>query len=184
MAISAPDRLGKYFDRVLDAYRTSVGPSGTGVPREMLVKAAKIDADSRTGYVFNSTIAGIEEADAILLVGTNPRWEAPVLNARIRKRWLETGLPIGLIGEEYDLTYDVNFIGNRATFLEQILEDDHSFAKILANANRPMLILGMNALTRADGEAVLGLCRRIADKFNLIKTSTNPTNNRHSRKRS
>ena len=77
---------------------------------------AKIDADSRTGYVFNSTIAGIEEADAILLVGTNPRWEAPVLNARIRKRWLETGLPIGLIGEEYDLTYDVNFIGNRATF--------------------------------------------------------------------
>ena len=134
---------------------------------------AKIDADSRTGYVFNSTIAGIEEADAILLVGTNPRWEAPVLNARIRKHWLETGLPIGLIGEEYDLTYDVNFIGNRATFLEEILEDDHSFAKILADANRPMLILGMNALTRADGEAVLGLCRRIADKFNLIKEENN-----------
>ena len=130
---------------------------------------AKINTDSRASYLFNSTIAGIEDADAVLLIGTNPRWEAPVLNARIRKRWLETRLPIALIGEEYDLTYDVDYLGNSALLLEQILQGEHSFSKVLAGAKRPMLIVGMNALARADGDIVLGLCRRIAEQFDLIK---------------
>ena len=130
---------------------------------------AKINTDSRASYLFNSTIAGIEDTDAVLLIGTNPRWEAPVLNARIRKRWLETRLPIALIGEEYDLTYDVDYLGNSASLLEQILRGEHSFSKMLAEAKRPMLIVGMNALARADGDVVLGLCRKIAEQFDLIK---------------
>ena len=90
---------------------------------------AKINTDSRASYLFNSTIAGIEDADAVLLIGTNPRWEAPVLNARIRKRWLETRLPIALIGEEYDLTYDVDYLGNSALLLEQILQGNIVFLR-------------------------------------------------------
>ena len=81
---------------------------------------------------------------------------------------METRLPIALIGEEYDLTYDVDYLGNSALLLEQILQGQHSFSKVLAEAKRPMLIVGMNALTRADGDVVLGLCRRIADQFDLI----------------
>ena len=73
---------------------------------------AKLDAGSRDFYLFNSTIAGIEEADAILLVGCNPRREAPVLNARIRKRWLQGGCPVGSIGAPADLTYDIQHLGD------------------------------------------------------------------------
>ena len=72
---------------------------------------ARLDASRRDFYTFNTTIAGIEEADAILLIGTNPRSEAPVLNARIRKRWLAGNIPIGLIGSETDLTYRVQPLG-------------------------------------------------------------------------
>ena len=72
---------------------------------------AKLDAARRDFYTFNTAIAGIEEADAVLLIGTNPRREAPVLNARIRKRWLQANIPIGLIGTETDLTYRVQQLG-------------------------------------------------------------------------
>ena len=72
---------------------------------------ARLDASRRDFYSFNTSIAGIEEADAILLIGTNPRREAPVLNARIRKRWLAGNIPIGLIGSETDLTYRVQHLG-------------------------------------------------------------------------
>jgi len=73
---------------------------------------AALDAARRDFYIFNTSIAGIEEADAILLIGTNPRKEAPVLNARIRKRWFAGGCKIGLIGEAVDLTYDVTILGD------------------------------------------------------------------------
>ena len=70
-------------------------------------RGEQLDPSRREFYIFNSGIAGIEEADAILLIGTNPRQEAPVLNARIRKRWLAAGIPIGVIGAAADLTYPV-----------------------------------------------------------------------------
>src|SRR3546814_5980205 len=72
---------------------------------------AKLDPSVRAGYVFNSGIAGIEAADAILLVGTNPRLEAPVLNARIRKRWMAGGLRVGVVGPQADLTYRYDYLG-------------------------------------------------------------------------
>ena len=72
---------------------------------------AKLDAANRSSYLFNTTIAGIEEADACLLVGTNPRWEATLVNARLCKRWLAGGFPVGLIGAPADLTYDVQHLG-------------------------------------------------------------------------
>ena len=73
---------------------------------------AKLDARCRAGYLFNTTIAGIEEADACLLIGTNPRWEAPLVNARLRKRHLRGGFRIAAIGPALDLTFPVQMLGD------------------------------------------------------------------------
>ena len=132
---------------------------------------ATLDASVRASYIFNSSIAGIEDADAILLVGTNPRWEAPVLNARIRKRWLEGGLSVGLVGTPADLTYKVETLGAGAKTLSEIADGSHAFADVLKAAKRPMLILGMAALTREDGAAVLAIAKSIADGCGMIQAA-------------
>ena len=124
---------------------------------------AKIDPGlGRAGYLFNSTIEGIEQADAILLVGANPRAEAAVLNARIRKRWRQGGLAVGLIGEKTELAYPVELIGPGGQALRDVAEGRHAFAGVLSQAKRPMVIVGAGAMTRADGLAVLALAARIA----------------------
>ena len=124
---------------------------------------AALSADHRAGYIFNSGIAGIEDADAILLVGTTPRAEAPLVNARIRKRWLDGGLPIGVIGPQADLTYDYEYLGAGPQTLDDIAKRNHPFSDILKNAERPMLIIGQGALARPDGAAVLDTARRIVE---------------------
>ncbi|MCW5700490.1 MAG: molybdopterin-dependent oxidoreductase, partial [Rhodospirillales bacterium] len=129
---------------------------------------AALDAGTRASYLFNSTIAGIDQADAILLVGTNPRVEAPIVNARIRARFLTGQVQIAAIGPDADLTYEHQSLGNDPQLLQKILAGKHAFAKVLADAKRPMLVLGMGALARADGGAILGLAREIADKYGLI----------------
>ena len=93
---------------------------------------AKLDpALGRASYLFNSTIAGIEQADAILLVGTNPRLEAAVLNARILKRWRQGGLKVGVIGEPAQLTYAYEYMGAGAQTLGELADGKHSFAETL-----------------------------------------------------
>jgi NADH-quinone oxidoreductase subunit G len=126
---------------------------------------ARLDASRRDFYLFNTTIAGIEEADALLLIGTNPRREAPVLNARIRKRWLAGNFPIGLIGGETDLTYKVQQLGIAPAALNAL---DESFAKTLRDAKRPMIILGQAALARPDGAAVLAASWRLAASIGAL----------------
>jgi NADH-quinone oxidoreductase subunit G len=123
---------------------------------------AKLDAVRRDFYCFNTSIAGIEEADAILIVGSNPRKEAPVLNARIRKAWVASGLPIGLIGTETDLTYAVAHLGASASLLTDLHAGSHEFSKVLANAKKPMIIVGQGALARPDGSAILAAAWRLA----------------------
>jgi NADH-quinone oxidoreductase subunit G len=133
--------------------------------------AALDPAQGRATYLFNSTIAGIDQADTILLIGTNPRHEAPVLNARIRKRWLKAQgrLAIGLIGEHADLTYSYDYLGAGAETLAKIADGSHPFLKRLEGAERPMLILGQAALARADGAAVLALAAKAAMQMGAIK---------------
>ena len=129
---------------------------------------ARLDpALGRASYVFNATIDGIERADAILLVGTNPRLEAAVLNSRIRKRWRQGsatggGLRVGLIGERVDLTYPAEHLGAGPTTLAEVRDGRHAWAKVLADAKRPMVIVGQGALARADGRAVLAAAARVA----------------------
>ena len=129
---------------------------------------AQIDPSCRAGYLFNSTIAGIEQADALLLVGTDPRKEAPVLNARIRKRYLTGKLKIAAIGQRADLTYPYEHLGEGPASLNAMVAGELAFAKALKAAEQPMLILGQGALARPDGAAVLTLAHHIADDFGLI----------------
>ncbi len=132
---------------------------------------AALDATRRDFYTFNSSIAGIEEADAILLIGTNPRKEAPVLNARIRKRWAAGGCPIGLLGEAADLTYDVTMLGagpDKLAGLGVADAPDGDFAHTLPDAKKPMLIVGQGALARPDGAAVLAAAWKLAGDIGAL----------------
>lgn len=128
-----------------------------------------LDATNRASYLFNAGIAGVEDADAILLIGTNPRLEAPVLNARIRKRWLDGGLQVGVIGENADLTYKTTHLGAGPQTLAELAAGNHSFCDVLKNADNPLIIVGENALTRTDGAQVLGAARTIADAVGAVK---------------
>ena len=127
----------------------------------------------RGSYLFNSGIAGIEDADAILIVGSNPRREAAVLNARIRKRYLKGGVAIGVVGENADLTYPYTYLGAGP---ESIAE---AAAKIFASKEKPMLIIGQGALNRADGAAVLAALAKIANDAGVVKDGWNGFNILH-----
>jgi len=140
---------------------------------------AAFDTSARAGYLFNTTIAGIEKADAILLIGTNPRWEAAMVNARIRKRYLMGGLKVGVIGQQIELTYPTTYLGAGPQTLQDVLEGKHAFSDVLKNAKRPMLILGAGALRRADGPAIHALARQLAESFNLIQDDWNGFNVLH-----
>jgi len=140
---------------------------------------ARLDPDTRAGYLFNTTIAGIERADALLIVGANPRIEAPIINARIRERSLRGGFPVGLIGPPAELTYPVEMLGAGPETLAEIADGTHSFSKTLKGARRPMLILGMGALARPDGAAVLAIAREIAETTDVVAADWNGFNVLH-----
>ncbi len=129
---------------------------------------ARLDAGRRDFYCFNTSIAAIEEADAILIVGSNPRREAPVLNARIRKAWLANTMPIGVVGTDTDLTYPVTVLGAAPSVLTGLHDGNHDFAKLLTDAKKPMIIVGQGALARPDGSAVLAACWRLAAQVGAL----------------
>ena len=129
---------------------------------------ARIGGGPRQAYLFNTTIAGIERADALLLVGTNPRWEAPLVNARIRKTWLRGELKVARLGAPVALTYGVEELGTSAATLSAIAAGTHPAFEMLKKAARPMLIVGQGALSRPDGAAVLAACAQIARNTGVI----------------
>ncbi|HEY5127270.1 MAG TPA: NADH-quinone oxidoreductase subunit NuoG [Bradyrhizobium sp.] len=133
---------------------------------------AAIDpAWGRASYLFNATIAGIERADALLIVGSNPRREAPVLNARIRKRWRAGNFPVGLIGGKTDLTYSYDYLGAGADTLSSLAKS--KFADALKAAERPLILVGAGALARQDGAAIASLAAKAAVEFGAIKDGWN-----------
>ncbi|QWW69104.1 NADH-quinone oxidoreductase subunit NuoG [Rhizobium sp. WYJ-E13] len=116
----------------------------------------------RASYLFNPTIAGIEQADALLIIGANPRFEAAILNARIRKRYRRGGFPIGVIGEGGEMRYKYDYLGAGPDTLKDILDGGHAFAEVLSKASKPMIIIGQGALTRTDGAGVLATAAKLA----------------------
>lgn len=120
--------------------------------------------DIRSNYLFNSTIPGVEKADAILLVGTNPRHEAAVLNSRIRKSWLHTPLEVGLIGERIDTTYGYDYLGDTAKAVQEFVEGKGEFAKKFQAAKKPLIIVGSAVASHPDGEGVHALLAKFVEQ--------------------
>ena len=135
--------------------------------------AALNPAAGRASFLFNATIAGIEQADALLIVGANPRKEASVLNARIRKRWRNGKFPIGLIGEKVDLTYPYDHLGAGPDTLADLTSGRSGFTDKLKGVERLLVLVGSGALARPDGAAVAALAAKIALHFNAVKDGWN-----------
>ena len=133
---------------------------------------AKLDGP-RGSYIFNAGVRGIDAADAILLIGSNPRAEAPVLNARIRKRYLHGHCAIGSIGPAADLTYPVERLGAGPASLRELVDGKLAFFEKLKTAKNPLIVVGMGALAREDGAAVLALARELAEKLNAVREDWN-----------
>ncbi len=140
------------------------------------IDGAEIGEHGRAGYIFNSEIKGIEEADALLIVGSNPRLEAAVLNARIRKRYLMGNFPIGVIGEKVDLKYPYNHLGTSSLDLEKLKNNGNEFSKKFLNAQKPMIIVGMGAFTNENGSAILNKLRELAEYFGVVNKEWNGFN--------
>jgi len=133
---------------------------------------AKIDGP-RGSYIFNAGVCGIDQADAILLIGTNPRLEAPVLNARIRKRYVHGRCPIASIGTAEDLTYPVERLGAGPATLRELVDGKLGFFDKLKDAKHPLIVVGMGALAREDGAAVLAMASELAGKLNAVRDDWN-----------
>ena len=140
---------------------------------------AGLDPSCRAGYLFNTTIAGIDRADLCLLIGTNPRHEAALINARLRKRWLQGRFKIGAIGPALDLTYPVTALGAGPDALDALISGSHAWAETLKGAENPMLILGQGALRSRDGAAILARARKLAETYGLVREDWNGFNVLH-----
>ncbi|TCT35202.1 NADH-quinone oxidoreductase subunit NuoG [Martelella mediterranea] len=134
----------------------------------------KLDPElGRGSYIFNPTIEGIEDADALLIIGSNPRFEASVLNARIRKRFRKGPFPIGVIGENADLRYEYEYLGAGPQTLNDLAGGQLSFAETLKNAKRPIIVIGQGALSREDGMAVLSRAAQLARDVGAVSSNWN-----------
>ncbi len=178
-----PERIGAIAGDLCDmesmkALKDLLGSLGVS-SMDCRQDGAAIGEQGREGYVFNSGIAGIDEADAILLVGTNLRKEAPIINARIRGAWLNNGTQVAMIGEDVDLTYPVEHLGSGPETLAGLATKRGGFGKALRDAKRPMVIIGMGALARADGAKVLRSVGELAAKFNIVRDDWNGFNVLH-----
>jgi NADH-quinone oxidoreductase subunit G len=140
---------------------------------------ARLDAGCRAGYLFNTTIAGIEQADACVLVGTNPRWEASLINARLRKRYLRGGFRVAAIGPALHLTFPVELLGEGGEALNALARGEGPWAQVLGAAKAPMIVLGQGALARPDGGQVVGNGRTIAETFGMVRPGWNGFNVLH-----
>ncbi len=139
----------------------------------------KIDTTSRSNYLFNSGISGVEDSDLCLLVGANPRQVAPVLNARIGKMVRGGHLNVGRVGQIDDQTYPIEELGRDLGVLESLLAGKGEFAKKMSAANKPMIIIGDGVLTRSDSHGILSLLHDIAEKYDVVSSVWNGFNILH-----
>lgn len=181
---AAPDRIGAIVGDLVSAepvqalkdLMVSLGVANMDCRQD----GAKIGGGDRRSYLFNTGIAGLEDADAILLVGTNPRVEAPMINARIRKSWLsKLDLKIGVIGEQADLTYDYEYLGAGPNTVSALASGEGAFADVLKIAKRPAIIVGMGPLARQDGAAILAMVAKLARASGAVSDGWNGFNVLH-----
>jgi NADH-quinone oxidoreductase subunit G len=177
VAAAMPERLGAIggaLAGVEELFALKQLMTLLGAPNTDMQGRGGLDpAKGRASYIFNSTIEGIEAADAVMIIGSNPRREAPVLNARIRKRWGRGGLLTGVVGANVDLTYPANHLGDGPDSLVQFA--NHA----PASKERPMLIVGAGVFNRPDGAAVMALAARAAVALGVLKDGWNGFNVLH-----
>ena len=143
---------------------------------EFREKKFYINSSEKMNYIFNSTIKGIEESDLILLVGSNPRHEATMLNARIRKVFVQKKTPIFSIGNPGDLTYNYTLIGEKTDDIKKILNNENEFSKKLSSAKKPIIIIGESALELKSGEYIFESFKNFLKKNNFINKDWNAIN--------
>ncbi len=132
-------------------------------------------------FTFNTGMLGIEEqADVCLIIGCALRTDAPLVNARLRKRYLSHGLQVAHVGVPFESTFPLDHLGDEASLLADILEGKHPFSKVLKKAKYPMIIIGNEALTRPDGGELHAMAKAIAAQYNMVREGWNGFNVLHS----
>lgn len=140
---------------------------GENVCTEEVFPDAGTGTDLRSSYLLNTKIVGVEEADLALLVGTNPRYEAPLFNARLRKAWIHNDLDVAMIGPNVNLSYDHENLGDDTSIIQGLLDGSHPFAARLASAKRPVIVVGSALLSRPDGGAIYAKLLELSQKIRL-----------------
>lgn len=140
---------------------------GENVCTEEIFPDAGTGTDLRSSYLLNAKIVGVEEADLALLVGTNPRYEAPLFNARLRKAWIHNDLDVAMIGPNVNLSYDHENLGDDTSIIQGLLDGSHPFAARLASAKRPVIVVGSALLSRPDGGAIYAKLLELSQKIRL-----------------
>ena len=143
---------------------------------EFREKKYYINSSEKSNYIFNSSIKGIEESDLILLIGTNPRHEATILNARIRKTFVQKNVQIYSIGNPGDLTYDYKIIGNKTDDIKKIINNESDYSKKLLSAKKPIIIIGESALELKSGKYIFEEFKNFLKKNNFISKEWNAFN--------
>jgi NADH-quinone oxidoreductase subunit G len=143
---------------------------------EFREKKIYINPSEKINYIFNSSITGIEESDLILLIGTNPRHEATILNARIRKVFAQKKVPIFSIGNPGDLTYDYEIIGSKTDDIKKIISKEHVFSQKLLSAKKPIIVIGESALELNSGKYIFEELKKFLIKNNLTNEDWNALN--------
>jgi NADH-quinone oxidoreductase subunit G len=175
---TSPDRIGVIAGDLQDAESMKAALDlfgGLGVTSlDCRQDGSGLGDGPRESWLFNSTLAGIEDADVVLLVGTNPRLEAPVFNARLRKQWLAGKLRVGVIGEQADLTYGYDYLGAGGASLTGLAKSKSDFAKAFKAAAKPAIIVGANASAGA-----LKAAAAVAKSFGVVREGWNGWNVLH-----
>lgn len=143
---------------------------------ECRTDGALYDISNRSNYLFNTTINGVEESDFCLLIGANPRYEAPILNIRLTRGVKEGKMQVFNVGDKINLNYKVENLGNSPKILLDILNGESEISKQLAKAKKPMLIIGNDILKRKDGQDIFKVAKQIAKKYNFIQENFNGFN--------
>jgi NADH-quinone oxidoreductase subunit G len=176
---TSPEKIGVIAGDLIDAEGLKATKdlfSSLGVANlDCRQDGSKIGRGARETYLFNTGIAGIEDADAILMIGTDLRNEASLINARIRKSWLKGDVQVAVIGEPYDLTYDYVHLGAGPKALKDLKK--HAFRDVLKNAKKPAVLVGNGAISGPDGAAVLNLiASEVLSAYDVVRADWNGFN--------
>ncbi len=140
-----------------------------------------LDGSYRPSYLFNTTIEGVDSADAVVIIGSNPRLEAPIINARIRKNVVNRQMPVYMVGAEVDLTYKYKHLGDKPENIAELYDGKSAISKELAKFEKPLIILGADTLGRSDGLGIYKEAEKLADKIGALSSNWTGLNVLHNK---